>query len=165
MGLSGMVAHLRTFRGRKVTRQAPSGMVSHLRMLCAVVDAGSRMPPHRVLCTLCRAACARAPESTPSKAAFACPRGRSSPHCQTWIPSPAPLLQPLADARPRLCLYSPSILCLPAVFCIPAMSERTSNALMSKGSSLDRCTAASICAFWITTLLELAHILFSVDRM
>ena len=40
-----MVTHLRTFHGRKVTRQEPSGMVVHLRMLRAVMDSGCRMPP------------------------------------------------------------------------------------------------------------------------
>jgi hypothetical protein len=35
-------------------------MVAHLRMFRAGVDAGCRMPPPRVLCTLWRAACAHA---------------------------------------------------------------------------------------------------------
>jgi hypothetical protein len=45
-----MVAHLRTFRGRKVTRQETSGMVSHLRMFCAVMDSSCRMPPPLECC-------------------------------------------------------------------------------------------------------------------
>ena len=45
-----MVTHLRTFRGRKVTRQEPSGMVAHLRMFRAIMDSGCRMPPPPECC-------------------------------------------------------------------------------------------------------------------
>ena len=51
----GMVSHLRTFRCRKVTRQEPSEMVAHLQMFRAIVDAGCRTTPPRMLCLECSA--------------------------------------------------------------------------------------------------------------
>ena len=42
----------RTFHGHKVTKQEHSGMVAHLQTFHAVVDAGCRDAPPRILCTL-----------------------------------------------------------------------------------------------------------------
>jgi len=44
MRLSEMVAHLRMFHGRKVTRQGLSGMVAHRRMFRAVLTRPGRPP-------------------------------------------------------------------------------------------------------------------------
>ena len=50
-----MVTHLRMVHGRKVTRQEPSGMVAHQQMFRAIVDAGCRTTPPRMLCLECSA--------------------------------------------------------------------------------------------------------------
>ena len=52
---SGMVTHLRAFRGRKVTRQELSGMVAHQQMFRAIMDAGCRTTSPRMLCLECSA--------------------------------------------------------------------------------------------------------------